>query len=134
VARPLEQEAGAIDGGDAELVFMQGGTMSRIPQGDWRTALQEFTNRYASRRTVLQVDDALVGLRKEEAEYQLRGVAYDPRSDSIQIMLGQLEGTYGHLTHTIAAPTGVELLPREGGLEEALWIRGREEGALLALL
>lgn len=108
--------------------------MSRIPQGDWRSALQEFTNRYASRRTVLQVDDALVGLRTEESGYPLRGVAYDPRSDSIQIMFGELEGASGHLTHTIAAPTGIEILPCEGGFEEALWIRGREEGALLAPL
>ena len=109
-------------------------TMSRIPRGDWTNTLREFSDRNARRRTVLEVDDSWRDPITDTGEYQLRGVTYDPRSDSIQIMLGQLEGARRALTHRVSFPTGVEILPREGDRGEALLIRGREENALIALI
>jgi hypothetical protein len=108
--------------------------MSRIPRGDWTSTLREFSDRNARRRTTLEVDDSWREAKDDVGEYQLRGVTYDPRSDSIQIMLGHVRGAHRALTHRISAPTGVEILPREGDRDEALLIRGREENALIALI
>lgn len=101
-----------------------------IPHDQWKQALKEFTERNASRITVLEVNHPDVGAQQQESDYPLRGVAYDPRDHRIEIMFGDLAASSPHLTHTITSVTDVELLSDRLGEDEVLRI-GHEGGQTL---
>ncbi len=86
----------------------------------WRRELEEFTKRNAGRRTFLEVDDPEVGAQEEVHGLALRGVAYDPRDDRVEIMLGALASVEAHLTRSVSAPTAVDVLSGAGGRDEAV--------------
>lgn len=106
----------------------------RVPREEWATTMQEFTDRNASRRTVLEVDTADLGVQEEELELPLKGVAYDPRDDRFEIMLGDGAGAAAHLTHEVAHPRRVEIVRSTDYRDLALWITQDEGGTLLVLL
>jgi len=110
--------------------------MTSIDRSRWVSTMQAFTERNASRRTLIELNDAEANLQDREIELQLplRGVAYDPRDDSIEIMVGSLEGTDNHLTHIVRSPTGIDLVTRPDGRDDALWIEQGNGGTRLTLL
>jgi hypothetical protein len=106
----------------------------RVPREEWASTMQEFTDRNASRRTVLEVDSPDAGVQEEELEFPLKGVAYDPRDDRFEIMLGDGAGTTTHLTHEVARPRRVEIVRSTDYRDLALWITQDRGGTLLVLL
>lgn len=85
-----------------------------IPPSEWVDELNAFTARNASRRTRIEIDIPDFGAQEFEHDHELRGVSYDPRSREVEIMLGGLRGTEGHVTHRIADVREIELLARDG--------------------
>ncbi len=102
-----------------------------IPRTEWAAWLKTFSDRNASRRTVMEVDDPDVGAQEEESQYPLRGVSYDRHDDRIEIMLGELEGTDRHLTHSVTMPDAVDVLAGRDGRDSALRIRSGRSQTLL---
>ncbi len=99
-----------------------------IPRDQWVASLKEFTARNAGRRTTLEVDSQDLGAQREESDYPLRGVSYDPRDNRIAIMLGDMATVDRRLTRTISAPSGVDLLLSADGHDQALRIRHAGDG------
>jgi hypothetical protein len=95
---------------------------TRIPEHDWAHELQNFTNRNAGRKTVIEEHGESLGAQEEERGFLLRGVAYDRRDHRIEIMVGELEGTDRHLTHTVSAESRIELVTDTRGRDWALRI------------
>jgi len=94
-----------------------------IPREEWARRLQQFTDRNAGRITTLEEDAPGFGAQREEYDYPLRGVAFDPRDGRIEIMLGDMASTERHLTRAISAPQSVDLLRGPDGRDQALRIR-----------
>lgn len=84
--------------------------------------LKDFTERNAGRITRLEIDDPEIGAQWAEVDLPLRGVAYDPRDDRVEVMLGDTWSTGTHLTHSIAAPDGLEVVRDEAGRDRVLRI------------
>ncbi|MGH7575452.1 MAG: DUF5335 family protein [Longimicrobiales bacterium] len=99
---------------------------------EWVRELEQFTDRNAGRRTVLEVDGAEFGAQEQERDYPLRGVAYDPRDGRLEIMLGDETGTSRHLTHTVGDVKEVDVLTGEDGRDQAL--RVEHDGGTQTLL
>jgi hypothetical protein len=93
-----------------------------IPPARWAARLQEFTDRNASRRTVIEIDDPAIGAQDLEADYPLRGVAYDPRDGRIEIMLGDLGDPASHMTHSIEEVSELAVFEATDGRDELLRI------------
>jgi hypothetical protein len=98
---------------------------------DWAAELNEFTNRNAGRRTILEIDAPEYGAQPEETDYPLKGVVFDPRDRRIQIMLGEAGSFDRHLTHSIEAATRIDVLRGRDGRDEALRIQHRGGQTLL---
>ncbi|MEX2283416.1 MAG: DUF5335 family protein [Gemmatimonadota bacterium] len=96
---------------------------TQIPEHDWAHELQNFTNRNAGRKTVIEELAESLGAQEEERGGLLRGVAYDRRDHRIAIMVGDIEGTDRHLTHTVSADSIIELLTDPRGRDSALRIQ-----------
>lgn len=91
-----------------------------IPPAQWAARLQEFTDRNASRRTVIEIDDPAFGAQDLESDYPLRGVAFDPRDQRIEIMLGDLGDPASHMTHSIEGIEEVTVVAAEDGRDAVL--------------
>jgi hypothetical protein len=76
---------------------------------EWARILKEYTLRNAGRHTRLEFDDPEIGAHWAEVDFPLRGVAFDPRDDRVEIMLGDIGSLDAHLTHSIAHPTSIDL-------------------------
>lgn len=109
--------------------------MYDIPRSDWASALKGFTMRNAGRRTELEEDGPEVGAQHEESGWPLRGVAFDPRDNRIEIMVGDMASTERRLTRSIEAPSSLDLLKTPDGRDAVLRIRhGVGEQTLLRLI
>jgi hypothetical protein len=106
---------------------------TRIPEHDWAQELQRFTNRNAGRKTVIEEFAESLGAQEEERGGLLRGVAYDRRDHRIEIMVGDLEGTDRHLTHTVSADSSIELVTDTRGRDWALRIQRSDGQTILRL-
>lgn len=85
----------------------------------WAALLRDFTRRNAGRPTQLEIDDPELGAQPAEEGLPLRGVAYDPADDRVEIMLGGHGAGAGHLTHSVAHPDRLDLAvsdPRHAAL------------------
>jgi hypothetical protein len=82
--------------------------------------LREFTERNAGRITRLEIDDPEIGAQWAALDLPLRGVDCDPRGDRVEIMLGDAWSDGTHLTHSVAAPTTVEVVRDEQGRDRVL--------------
>jgi hypothetical protein len=85
---------------------------------DWILLFCEFTLRNAGRPTRLELHDPDLGVQVVEEDIPLHGIAYDPRDDRIEILLGETRATERHLTHTVGQVSGVELLRSDGAGRE----------------
>ena len=100
----------------------------------WSTLLDGFTARHAGRRTVLELEDPLLGHQREQADYPLRGVAYDRRDHRVDIMLGEQASVDRHLTRMIAGPDTVRVIRDENGRERGLVVEHGPACTMLRLL
>lgn len=107
---------------DAAETPSSGPVGSVIPRASWAAGLQAFTDRNASRRTVIEIDDAELGAQDLETDYPLRGVSYDTRDERVEIMLGDLGDAGSHMTHSIEEVTEVAVLAAADGRDELLRI------------
>jgi hypothetical protein len=97
----------------------------------WCAMLDDFTERHAGRRTILELDDPLLGLHREQAEYPLRGIAYDRRDHRVEIMLGEQASVAHHITRSISAPDAVRVIRDARGQDRGLAV---EHGPACTLL
>jgi hypothetical protein len=100
----------------------------------WAGMLRDFTERNAARRTRLEVDHPDLGAQLEESERPFRGASYDPRSGTVEIMLGEMGTPEGHLTRAIHGVESVDVLTGEGGRDEVLRVAHDGGQTLLRLL
>jgi hypothetical protein len=106
--------------------------MPAIPRSDWVAALAEFTTRNVNYPVRLEVDALDLGAQTEAEGSVLRGIAYDPRSGDVEVMLEPEDGE--HLTHAIHDPSEIDLLGSSGPRREVLRIVHRGGQTLLHIL
>lgn len=95
---------------------------STVPPEHWAKHLQRFTDRNASRRTTIEIDQADIGAQDLESDYPLRGISYDDRDGRIEIMLGDLGDVASHMTHSIAQASELTIVAGSDGRDELLRI------------
>jgi hypothetical protein len=78
------------------------------------------------------VNDPELGAQVIAAGYLLQGVAYDWRDERVEIMLGDPGSTERHLTHSVGAVTGLDILRR--GEHDGVLCIGHRDGRTLLLL
>jgi hypothetical protein len=104
-----------------------------IPRTLWSRRLEDFTQRNAGRRAILEVDDPDLGAQTA-VDYPLWGISYDPVSDQVEIMFSDFRDVRSHMTHVVWKARSIELL-RERGRDEVLRIVGESgEQTLLRLV
>ena len=103
-------------------------------QQTWAMRLREFSSRNAGRSTRLEIDHDELGAQWQEIALTLRGVGVDPRSGRVEIMLDDGERAGAHLTHSIRAVTGVDVLMGDDGRDRVLRIAHPGGQSLLTLV
>lgn len=107
---------------------------TRQDAGEWVELLDRFTERNAGRRSRLELDYAEFGAQWQEIDLPLRGVAYDRRLGSVEIMIGEAGPRFEHLTHTISNPERIEVRSAPDGRDEALCVAHEGGQTLLQIL
>lgn len=100
----------------------------------WVQEMKAFSEANAGRKTTLELSDAESGVQDCGKNLPLLGVCYDPRKDSVEIMLGRTGTVDGHLTHSIPGPEEIFVERDALGRAEALRIRTKEGDATLKIL
>jgi hypothetical protein len=80
-----------------------------LQRSEWARSLAEFTNQNAGRTSRLEIDDPEMGAQPAEEGLPLRGVAYDPAEDRVEIMLGDQGSGARHLTHSVEHPERMDV-------------------------
>ncbi|MCG8468339.1 MAG: DUF5335 domain-containing protein [Gemmatimonadetes bacterium] len=106
---------------------------TRIPKPEWPDALRAFSDRNAGRRTSLEVLDPTLGAQRQQHEYQLFGVTYDPHDERVQIMLGTFGGVGPHVTHTIGGVRAIDILSNDVGHDTTLRVEQPDAQTLLRI-
>ena len=104
-----------------------------VPREEWATALAGFSTRNAGRRTSMEVDDPQLGAQTQERNYFLQGASWDPRSQQVEIMVGDFTGTQRHLTRNIADVRSIHILTDAAGHDWILRVAHGEGQTLLYL-
>ena len=91
-------------------------------RAEWVGTLKAFTERNAGRVTILEEDSADFGAQEAETGLPLRGIAFDPRDERVEIMLGEQSQVEAHLTRTIERPERIDVTADERGRDHALRI------------
>jgi nucleotide-binding universal stress UspA family protein len=104
-----------------------------VPEKKWTTELDAFTKRNAGRRAALEVDDPEFGAQRQEHDYPFLGVAYDHHDRRVEIMVGDFEGVFRHLTRSIADVTSIDVLRDEHGRDSILRIAHGDAQTILTL-
>ena len=86
-----------------------------LDEAQWASELAAFTKRNAGRRASLEVDDLDLGAQRQEHDYPFLGIAYDRHDRRIEIMVGDFEGVFRHLTRSIGDVTSIDVLRDEHG-------------------
>ena len=89
---------------------------------DWTKTLRDFTERNAGRRARIESDELETGVQQQATAAELRGVDYDPRDGSVEIMLGAQGAGADHVTHTVHGVESVEVARTDEGKDRALRI------------
>lgn len=92
-----------------------------LDRKEWAGALKEFTDRNAGRWAVLEEDSEEIGAQEEGAG-TLRGVAYDPRDERVDIMLGEQHDVTRHLTRMVESPRRIDVVADDTGRDTVLRI------------
>jgi hypothetical protein len=101
----------------------------QIPRQEWPGFLSDLSKKWEGQGVALEVFGMEIGDQIEERQMFFAGVSAEltdkaDRQDKIEMMLGGKAGA--HLTHTITAPTEVDLQQAEGGVESALLIKAAD--------
>jgi hypothetical protein len=80
---------------------------------------------------VLEVIDPDIGAQIEERGVPFMGASFDPRDGHVHIMCGRHEG--GHLTRSIGAVTGIQVLGGRDGTDAFLRVAHGRGQTLLTL-
>jgi hypothetical protein len=109
-------------------------TLALTDRAKWSNQLAEFSIRNKGRPAALEIDDTQLGAQAQVTDFPFLGADYDRTDDRVAIMLGNPSGSTSHLTHSIAAPSSLDIL--EDGDGKALALRVGDEGgqALLTFL
>lgn len=94
-----------------------------IEPSQWSTVLADFTRTNVGRHTRLEIDDPEIGAQAQEIDYPLRGVAFDPHDQRLEIMLGALGRAEPHLSRSIGDVSSLDLLVDGEGKDTALRVR-----------
>ena len=108
--------------------------MDTTTSAGWATLLRDFTQRNAGRITRLEEDHPSFGAQVEETSYPLRGAAYDPHGQSVEIMLGDQMSTDRRLTRSIAHVHALDVLTGPDGRDYVLRVAHGNGQTLLRLL
>lgn len=103
---------------------------TRFAAYEWSERLEEFTRRNGGRRGTLEVIDAELGARVEEAGLPFVGAAFDTRDGRVQIMLGD---NGRHLTRNIDGAYAVQVLRDRAGRDMVLRVAHGHGQTLLTL-
>ena len=88
----------------------------------WTRILKDFSRRNVGRATRLELDDAEFGAQWGELELHLRGVAYEPRFQRVEIMLVDGGAPTDHLTHSIEGVSDLSVQQGADGRDRTLRI------------
>jgi hypothetical protein len=105
----------------------------RPDEHPWVRILKDFTQANAGRRTTLFIDDPEVGEKECGRNFPLWGVAFDPKRNRLDIMLGRSGTVEGHLTHSLTHPQEIEVVEGPDGRCEALRVGLLGSTAILRL-
>lgn len=120
--------------GEARVSPLHESRTISLPRHDWPARLRDFSLRNKSRRVTLEIDEPAIGAVVQAYDYPFAGVAYDPRDDRVELMLGE-DGTTGRqLTHTIGAPTSIDILTEPRGRDGALRVAYKDGQALTTFM
>jgi hypothetical protein len=108
-----------------------GGNMKtrQIPRQEWITFFNDLSKKWEGQGVALEVFGLEIGDQVEERQMFFAGLTAEltdkaDRQDKIEMMLGGKPS--GHLTHTINAPTEVDLQQADGGVDSALLIKAAD--------
>ena len=99
----------------------------------WPTFLESFTNRNAGRRVNLEIQNQQVGAQTTVVGYPFLGIDFDRHGSRVDIMLGDVEGTARHLTHTIRRVQRIQVYRTPEGRDAALRLTDRFGHTLLTI-
>ena len=105
-----------------------------LPRHDWPARLRDFSRRNKARRVTLEIDEPALGAVVQAYDYPFAGVDYDPREDRVQLMFGE-DGSAGRqLTHTIGAPSSIDMLTEPRGRDSALRVAYKDGQVLVTFM
>lgn len=99
----------------------------------WPTFLEAFTNRNAGRRANLEIHNQQVGAQTTVIGYPFLGIDFDRHGSRVDIMLGDVEGTARHLTHTVRRVQRIQVYRTPDGRDAALRLTDRFGHTLLTI-
>ncbi len=109
-------------------------TTTLVDRSQWLPRLGEISRRNAGRRVSLEVDDIVLGAQAQASDYPFLGADYDHADDRVTIMLGRMDGSTSHLSHSIIAPRSVDILEGNDGRLRVLRIENDAGQVLMTFL
>ena len=101
-----------------------------IPRDTWTKTLDEFSRLHAGWLVSLDVLDSTTGAQPEVVDLPLLGVS-GGRADDSAITISAGRSWAEHISHTIHAPTRVQLERREDGADIALQIESADDAKVI---
>ena len=106
-------------------------TQTFTDRRQWPERLATVSRQNTGRIVALEIDDVDLGAQAQASGYPFAGAAYDHIDDRIEVMLGARKAGGAHLTHSVEAPTSIDLLERADGELMALRIANARGQILL---
>lgn len=103
-----------------------------VQEQEWARRLEQFTQRNAARRCMVEIDDPSFGAQLQCVDYPLLGVAYDRRDRRVEIMLGERESG-NHITKSIGDVSAIDVVEGGGGRDRVLRISHGQGQTLLTI-
>jgi uncharacterized protein DUF5335 len=97
-----------------------------IPREAWTKRLNEFSAAHEGWLVSLDVLDSTIGAQREVDDLPLLGVTAEHGGSDAAITVSAGRSAAEHVTHTIHAPTRVEIERREDGADVALQIESAD--------
>jgi nucleotide-binding universal stress UspA family protein len=91
----------------------------------WAPRLAQLSRHSTGRRVMVDIDALDLGAQALATDYPFVAMDYDHHDDRIEIMLGFRTGRTAHLTHSVSAPTSLDIL--EGADGRAVAVRVANE-------
>jgi nucleotide-binding universal stress UspA family protein len=106
---------------DRLRLLQTGATLSHDP-AEWQTQLRALSQRNAGRPTVVEVDDLAYGAQVIESGYVLLGIAYDPKTQRLEMTLGDEAHGARRVTRVIGAVDSVAIAADTSGRDVGIRI------------